>query len=161
MRIGAPRQPRRNYSMRRNVTQPSSLADVGKDTDLVIDATADHSVQQVSPTRRAATTSSACVLRHLPGVRPGVVALPRPDADVCWRYHVASTIAPLPAHESSAASRRSDVPTPPTPGPRSTSPPRGAVMTTLDAVSPKKKPEPSAEELTARELVRVAEEGCP
>src|SRR5687768_13220227 len=31
-------------------------------------------------------------------------------------------------------------------------------MTTLDVVSPKKKPEPSAEELAARELVRLAKE---
>jgi len=31
-------------------------------------------------------------------------------------------------------------------------------MTTLDVVSPKKKPEPSAEELAALELVRLAKE---
>ncbi len=34
----------------------------------------------------------------------------------------------------------------------------GAVMTTLDVVSTKKKPEPSAEEVAARELVRLAKE---
>ncbi len=32
------------------------------------------------------------------------------------------------------------------------------MMTTLDVVSPKKKPEPSAEEVAARELVRLAKE---
>jgi hypothetical protein len=31
-------------------------------------------------------------------------------------------------------------------------------MTTLDVVSPKKKPNPSAEELAAQELVRLAQE---
>lgn len=35
---------------------------------------------------------------------------------------------------------------------------RGAVTTTLEGVSPKKKPEPSAEEQAAQELVRLARE---
>lgn len=35
-------------------------------------------------------------------------------------------------------------------------------MTILDVVSPKKKPEPSAEDLAALELVRLAKSrGCP
>jgi putative transposase len=37
----------------------------------------------------------------------------------------------------------------------------GAVMTTLDAVTAKKRAEPSAEEVAAKELVRMAkEQGC-
>ena len=79
--------------------EPLDIPALVSEVDLVIDATADLSVQHyLSDTAR---DQGVGYLRTeaLPGVWSGFIGLQRPNADVCWmcwQYHLATTIPPLP-----------------------------------------------------------------
>lgn len=80
--------------------QGTDVAALVAEVDLVVDATADLSVQHylsdVARRHRVAYLRTEA----LPGVWSGFIALQRPNADVCWmcwQHHLATTIPPLPA----------------------------------------------------------------
>ena len=73
--------------------------------DLVIDATADLSVQHYLSDIARHHKVAYLRTEALPGVWSGFIALQRPGADVCWmcwQHHLATTIPPLPARPQDA-----------------------------------------------------------
>lgn len=66
--------------------------------DIVVDATADLSVQHYLSDMARRHRVAYLRTEALPGVWSGFIALQRPDADVCWmcwQHHLATTIPPL------------------------------------------------------------------
>jgi hypothetical protein len=93
--------PRVFDATRRELEPHPSLRDIVKDVDLVIDVTADLSVQHYLSDLAREHRTAYIRAEALPGVRSGLVALQRPEAEVCWmcwQHHLASSIDPLPDH---------------------------------------------------------------
>ncbi len=80
--------------------EDTDVAAMVAEADIVVDATADLSVQHYLSD--VARRHGVAYLRTeaLPGVWSGFIALQRPDAEVCWmcwQHHLATTIPRLPA----------------------------------------------------------------
>lgn len=98
--FGRPRLTTEALGGEEQSAEVADLSGLVSQAHLVIDATADLSVQHYLSD--VARREGAAYLRAeaLPGVWSGFIALQRPDADVCWmcwQHHLATTIPRLPA----------------------------------------------------------------
>lgn len=100
-RIGAPRMARDSKAAK-DEDQTASIEQIVQGVDVVIDLTADLSVQHYVSDLAHRDGVAYVRAEALPGVRAGLVALQRPGAEVCWmcwQHHLGSTIDPLPEFE--------------------------------------------------------------